>query len=286
MTTGTDPDVGMRDTTCPCRVVRVAGQRIAGTLVGGGIGLVVRWVSVIVPGSYLSLLFAVTAAAMGVTGIWLSELMPSEGTTAQLFVVTFVMVFAEGHSMVRSSGLHSYAFAWLVSDILRLQFTMPVIAAASHACTGCVQQDSLMIFTGRTGGIVVGILLSLVFTILVLPSSAHNEVDGKLADALRGLRRLNGLIWHPLSSTSVLAPSGAKGGGGAEAHGSDAQQLIRQIQAAVGDESKASSEDVADEVRPVAKLRLSATCRTVKVLCACSFDGMHAFAGPDADARM
>ena len=137
---------------------------------------------------------------------------------------------------------------------LQLPSTSPVIAAASHAYTGCVQKDSLMIFTGRTGGIVVGILLSLVFTILVLPSSAHNEVDGKLADALRGLRRLNGLIWHPLSNTSVLAPTGAKGGGSTEVHGSDAQQPIRQIQAAVGDESKASSEDVADEVRPVAKL--------------------------------
>ena len=93
----------------------MAGQRIAGTLVGGGIGLGVRWVSMVVPGSYLTLLFAVTAAAMGVTGIWLSELMPSEGTTAQLFVVTFVMVFAEGHSMVRSSGSHLCTFAWLVA---------------------------------------------------------------------------------------------------------------------------------------------------------------------------
>ena len=67
---------------------------------GGLCGLLVRYASEFVPDPLLCVLYALTAGAVGGTGIWLSESSP-QPTSAQLFVITFVLVFAEGTSMVR-----------------------------------------------------------------------------------------------------------------------------------------------------------------------------------------
>ena len=88
-----------------CRIVRSAFEQILGTIVGGCVGLFVCWTSSFVPDSYLYMTYAATAGSIGAAGIWLSELVPRASTSAQLFVVTFVMVFAEGHSMVRLTCL-------------------------------------------------------------------------------------------------------------------------------------------------------------------------------------
>ena len=69
-----------------------------------------------------------------------------------------------------------------------------------------MQKDSLALFLWRTLGILCGICLSLLFTITVLPSSAHNEADTQMSHALRGLMRLHGLVWLPLKDTPVLRP--------------------------------------------------------------------------------
>lgn len=112
-----------------------------------------------------------------------------------------------------------------------------------------VQKDSFMLFLGRTGGIIVGITLSLVFTILVLPSSAHNEVDSNLVDALHGLRRLNGFIWLPLSNTDLLAAPCNGSDAHRQSEGGEGRDVACQVQVRVGDCDKTSSEDVADNVR-------------------------------------
>jgi hypothetical protein len=69
-----------------------------------------------------------------------------------------------------------------------------------------MQKDSIAIFISRTLGILSGIVLSLCFTITVLPSSAHNEADTQMLMALSGLLRLHGLVWLPLRDTPVLRP--------------------------------------------------------------------------------
>ena len=69
-----------------------------------------------------------------------------------------------------------------------------------------MQKDSLALFLWRTLGILCGIVLSLLFTITVLPSSAHNEADTQMSHALRGLLRLHGLVWLPMKDTPVLRP--------------------------------------------------------------------------------
>lgn len=81
-------------------VVALAGQRTIGTILGGVLGLAVRFASVFVPLHLHWLLYAATAGTVGATGIAAGEKLP-QATAAQLFVITFILVFAEGTSMVR-----------------------------------------------------------------------------------------------------------------------------------------------------------------------------------------
>lgn len=77
----------------------------------------------------------------------------------------------------------------------------------------------------RTIGITVGVAVTLFFTITLLPSSAHKNIDRNIARALDELRSLHSLCWLPLVDTKVLRPaddavaekddaSDASGGGG------------------------------------------------------------------------
>ena len=104
----------------------------------------------------------------------------------------------------------------------------------------------MYIFIGRTVGMVTGILLSLVLTITVLPSSAHMKADTRLADAVRGLLRLHGLVWLPLKDTALLLPSPGKGA--LQEHGAD--ELASDLLTYAVDSSHAigPSEQVADKV--------------------------------------
>jgi hypothetical protein len=58
----------------------------------------------------------------------------------------------------------------------------------------------------RTMGIVMGVTLTLLFTITVLPSSAHNSIDRNLLVAMRELLSLHCLCWLPITDTELLKP--------------------------------------------------------------------------------
>lgn len=58
----------------------------------------------------------------------------------------------------------------------------------------------------RTTGIVMGLVATLLLTILLLPESAHRCVDKNLAAALDELRTLHSICWLPLVDTPVLRP--------------------------------------------------------------------------------
>lgn len=118
----------------------------------------------------------------------------------------------------------------------------------------------------RTAGIIAGILLSLVFSVAVLPSSAHNEIDAQIRAALRGLLRLHGLVWMPLKDTPVLKPPPNTEAAAKAAQGqlpdSEVQSLARDLQkwAVKDDGVVASSDDALGEARPLCAVSALARC--------------------------
>jgi hypothetical protein len=193
---------------------------------GGTLGLFIRFCSEFIPPYMHFLLYAVTAGIVGWTGIWASERLP-QSTAAQLFVITFILVFAEGSSMVRPpchlaccpplcfhvctslvnlsctgmTGLNGHD-----SSQSRCGYSRQRCSRVLNVLDRGMQQDANAIYVSRTVGIIAGVFLSLLFTITILPSSAHNEVDTQLSSALHGLLRLHGLVWLPLKDTPVLTP--------------------------------------------------------------------------------
>jgi hypothetical protein len=56
------------------------------------------------------------------------------------------------------------------------------------------------------------VLLSVIFTVFLLPSSAHNEIDRHVSVALKGLLKLHALVWVPLQDTPALLRAGGGAG--------------------------------------------------------------------------
>ena len=69
-----------------------------------------------------------------------------------------------------------------------------------------VQPGAFVLMMTRTTGIVMGLVATLALTILLLPESAHRQVDRNLSAALDELRTLHSLCWLPLVDTPVLRP--------------------------------------------------------------------------------
>ena len=115
----------------------------------------------------------------------------------------------------------------------------------------CVQSQARFVFITRTAGIIGGVLVSVLLTVTLLPSSAHNEIDNKVSSALRGLLRLQALVWQPLVAHELEAAGvdgddeaaeggdGAKqGDDGAEEHGA---ATAGDSSASAGDASKGAA---------------------------------------------
>ena len=56
----------------------------------------------------------------------------------------------------------------------------------------------------RIAGIVAGVMLTLFFTVTILPTSAHSNIDIKLKKALRELLTLHSLCWSPMKNAMLV----------------------------------------------------------------------------------
>jgi hypothetical protein len=73
---------------------------VAGTIVGGITGFIVRVIGERIDTDYEWLLYGCTAGAIGFVGIWLGEIL-AQGQSAKLLVLTFLLVFAGSETVVR-----------------------------------------------------------------------------------------------------------------------------------------------------------------------------------------
>lgn len=66
-------------------------------------------------------------------------------------------------------------------------------------------------------GIIAGVVLTLFFTVTILPTAAHTNVNHQLSKALHELLTLNGLCWLPMAEAAILGPANQGKGRAAEA---------------------------------------------------------------------
>lgn len=69
-----------------------------------------------------------------------------------------------------------------------------------------MQKEAYVVMITRTSGIIMGVALTLFFTITILPSSAHNSIDRNLLVAMRELFSLHCLCWLPITETELFRP--------------------------------------------------------------------------------
>ena len=179
------------------------------------------------PSPWAWIFYSVTASVIGLVGIQVAESQAHEEGPS-LFVITFLVIFASGSDMVRgpSHSVQQYGAAFTVPAVAALsplhkdRSTAVLIGAfcfrpmhmhaqqmplPTHTVLPHAQAGAESVYISRTLGILSGVLISLFFTIAILPSSAHNEIDGSIKKALKGLLQLHALVWLPLSDGPSLA---------------------------------------------------------------------------------
>jgi drug/metabolite transporter (DMT)-like permease len=90
----------------------MAAERVAGTLAGGAAGIFVRFVGDHVPGNVAWAFYASAAGLIALAAMQLAEMprLHEEGPT--LGLITFLIIFASGETMVRAAAFSSTAQAF------------------------------------------------------------------------------------------------------------------------------------------------------------------------------
>lgn len=90
-----------------------------------------------------------------------------------------------------------------------------------------MQHGAFHVALTRMSGIIAGVVLTLLFTVTILPTAAHTNVNAQLRTALQELLTLNGLCWLPMAEAAILAPagSGKSGAGSGESEAAEACPL-------------------------------------------------------------
>ena len=82
----------------------------------------------------------------------------------------------------------------------------PTLVLSACLLSWCVPADALLVAITRIGGIIGGVLITLVLAVVVFPKSASHEAADSMSAALQGLMQLYALAWSiDWSSDDALA---------------------------------------------------------------------------------